>query len=128
MTELSRWNFDHFKNISAEIENISDIVENNEVVKILYSGSIPINLYKNVLLIRDKDVHSFNFDQIVINMEVEQNGFGVIYFISHEDQQIYQSMVPIASISSLKKSISDKQNNIIRIFNIKWILINDLLT
>ena len=25
MTELSRWNFDHFKNISAEIENISEI-------------------------------------------------------------------------------------------------------
>ena len=45
----------------------------------------------------------FNFDQIVINMEVEQNGFGVIYFISHEDQQIYQSMVPIASISSVKE-------------------------
>ena len=33
MTELSSWNFDHFKNISAEIENISEIVENNEVVK-----------------------------------------------------------------------------------------------
>ena len=28
---------------------------------------------------------------------------GVIYFISHEDQQIYQSMVPIASISSVKE-------------------------
>ena len=52
MTELSRWNFDHFKNISAEIENISEIVENNEVVNILYSGSIPISLYKNVLLIK----------------------------------------------------------------------------
>ena len=73
------------------------------MVNILYSGSIPISLYKNVLLIRDKDVPSFNFDQIVINMEVEQNGFGVIYFISHEDQQIYQSMVPIASISSVKE-------------------------
>ena len=36
-------------------------------------------------------------------MEIEQNGFGVIYFISHEDQQIYQSMVPIASISSVKE-------------------------
>ena len=103
MTELSRWNFDHFKNISAEIENISEIVENNEVVNILYSGSIPISLYKNVLLIKDKNVPSFYFDQIVINMEVEQNGFGVIYFISHEDQQIYQSMVPIASISSVKE-------------------------
>jgi regulatory protein YycH of two-component signal transduction system YycFG len=103
MTELSRWNFDHFKNISAEIENIYEIVENNEVVNILYSGSIPISLYKNVLLIRDKNVPSFNFDQIVINMEVEQNGFGVIYFISHENQQIYQSMVPIASISSVKE-------------------------
>ncbi|HEY4551465.1 MAG TPA: two-component system activity regulator YycH [Bacillus sp. (in: firmicutes)] len=103
MTELSRWNFDHFKNISAEIENIYEIVENNEVVNILYSGSIPISLYKSVLLIRDKNVPSFNFDQIVINMEVEQNGFGVIYFISHENQQIYQSMVPIASISSVKE-------------------------
>ena len=59
MTELSRWNFDHFKNISAEIENISEIVENNEVVNILYSGSIPISLYKNVLLIKDKNVPSF---------------------------------------------------------------------
>ena len=87
MTELSRWNFDHFKNISAEIENISGIVENNEVVNILYLGSIPINLYKNVLLIKDKNVPLFYFDQIVINMEVEQNGFGVIYFISHEDQK-----------------------------------------
>jgi len=103
MTELSRWNFDHFKNISAEIENIYEIVENNEVVNILYSGSIPISLYKNVLLIRDKNVPSFNFDQIVINMEVEQNGFGVIYFISHENQQIYQSMVPVASISGVKE-------------------------
>ena len=36
-------------------------------------------------------------------MEVEQNGFGVIYFISHENQQIYQSMVPVASISSVKE-------------------------
>lgn len=103
MTELSRWNFDHFKNISAEIENIYEIVENNEVVNILYSGSIPISLYKSVLLIRDKNVPSFNFDQIVINMEVEQNGFGVIYFISHENQQIYQSMVPVASISGVKE-------------------------
>ncbi len=58
------------------------------MVNILYSGSIPINLYKNVLLIKDKNVPPFNFDQIVINMEIEQNGFGVIYFISHDDQQI----------------------------------------
>ena len=79
--KLSHWNFDHFKNISAEIENISELVENNEVVNILYSGSVPISLYKNVLLIKEKDFPHFNFDQIVINMEIEQRKwYDLFYF------------------------------------------------
>ena len=119
INELSRWHFDHFKNISTEIENISEIVENNEVVNILYSGSIPISLYKNVLSIRDNNLPDFNFDQIVINMEVEQNGFGMIYFISHDDQQIYQSMVPVASLSSVKEKYFNQAEQYNRYFSFK---------
>ena len=121
INELSRWHFDHFKNISTETENISEIVENNEVVNILYSGSIPISLYKNVLSIRDNNLPNFNFDfdQIVIDMEVEQNGFGMIYFISHDDQQIYQSMVPVASLSSVKEKYFNQAEQYNRYFPFK---------
>jgi regulatory protein YycH of two-component signal transduction system YycFG len=114
INKLSHWNFDHFKNISSEVENVSSLIEDNEVVQILYSGSIPINLFKNILLIKEKDIPHFNFDQIVINMDVEQKEFGVIYFISREDQQVYQSLVPVSAILSMKEEYlneAERYNN-----------------
>ena len=119
MNEVSRWNFDHFRNISSEVENLSSIVENNEVVDIRFSGSIPINLYKNVLLIKDKDLPHFNFEQIVINMHIENQEFGVIYFISHEDHQVYHSLVPISSILSMKEKYFNEANRYDKYFLFK---------
>ena len=72
INEMSRWNFDHFDNISNEVDHISTLTEKNDVVEIIYPGLISINLYKSILTIKDKNYPNFSFDQIVINTEESQ--------------------------------------------------------
>jgi regulatory protein YycH of two-component signal transduction system YycFG len=101
--EMSHWNLDHFESISSDEMTISSLVENHDLMEVLYPGSISINLYKGVLGIKDEDLLPFYFDQIMIDLESEQNDMSVIYFISREDQKIYKTATPSHKLSNFKE-------------------------
>ncbi|MCQ6276670.1 hypothetical protein JMM81_17305 [Bacillus sp. V3B] len=101
--EVSQWNLDRFKRVSSDEINIFSLIENPDVVEILYPGLISINVYKSILGIKDQNIPHFYFDQIVIDLQSEKNEKGVLYFISREDQRIYKSTVPVSSLSNFKE-------------------------
>lgn len=104
LNEMSHWNLDHFESVSSNEIDLASLVENHDVVEILYPGSISINIYKNILGLKDQDLPHFYFDRIVIDLESEQNGNSVIYFMSRENQKIYKCAVPSSLLSNFKES------------------------
>lgn len=109
MDELKHWDFSSIKKISLEDVSIASLKEPN-VVEINYPGSIPFSFFKNFIGIKEKDIPSFSFDQIVINLESNQNDRGIVYFISNEFQYIYSTTVQFSLIEHLNEKYSKLAN------------------
>lgn len=103
INQLRGWSFWKFDNISMDVDNISSLINRNDMVKILYPDRISMDIFKNILTMKNKDVPNFQFDQIVINTDVQNKENGVIYFVSQEDNRIYRSSVPASSLSEFKQ-------------------------
>ncbi|WP_394237982.1 YycH family regulatory protein [Niallia oryzisoli] len=99
---ISQWHMTGFENLALEGSNVYSLIDNQEAVEILYPSEIAINLYKNVLGIKEKDIPNFHFNQIVIPLNIEQREHGVIYFVSNEEKRVYRSMIPFSLISEFK--------------------------
>jgi len=102
INEISQWNLAGFENIALEGTDVYSLVDNQDAVEILFPSSISIDLYKNVLGIKEKDVLNFRFNQVFIPLNVEQREHGVVYFVSREDEKVYRSMVNLSLISEFK--------------------------
>ncbi|MBB6445438.1 YycH family regulatory protein [Bacillus benzoevorans] len=105
MSEMRGWTLGNFTNISSEVANISSLISRDEMVEIFYPGSISLNTFKSIIPI--KDVPNFTFDQIVINMDVQQRNNGIIYFVSQGERRIYETPVPASFIVEFKQRYSE---------------------
>ncbi|KAA9014580.1 YycH family regulatory protein [Niallia endozanthoxylica] len=102
INEISQWNLAGFENIALEGTDVYSLVDNQDAVEILFPSSISIDLYKNVLGIKEKDVPNFRFNQVFIPLNEEQREHGVVYFVSREEEKVYRSMVTLSFISEFK--------------------------
>ncbi|PWW31050.1 regulatory protein YycH of two-component signal transduction system YycFG [Cytobacillus oceanisediminis] len=100
--EISRWNFTDFENITAQVNGIPSFVHNEGKAVIVYPDSIPIELYKTVIKVDDKDLTNFQFDRIVIDVKEHHKEDGIVYFVSVDSQQVFRSHVPASFIQSFK--------------------------
>lgn len=100
--EISRWNFTDFENITSQMKGLPSFVQNTGNAVIVFPDSIPIDLYKTVIKVGDKNLPDFQFDRIVINVEETQKEDGIVYFVSFDNQQVYRSRVPASFIQNFK--------------------------
>ncbi|WP_071393132.1 YycH family regulatory protein [Bacillus tuaregi] len=102
INEISTWNYSGFERISFEAIDIYSLTDNQEAVEILFPSPIMMNVYKNVLGVKEKDVPNFQFSQIIIPLNIDEREHGVVYFVSQEDKTIYRSIVTLTFIADFK--------------------------
>ncbi len=103
ITKMSQWSLDTIEHVPLEEMNVYSLVDNQDAVVILFRSPVTIDLYKSVLGIEEKDLPNFNFNQIIIPLNIDQGEHGFIYFASYEEEKIYRSMIPLALISDFKR-------------------------
>jgi len=98
LSEIRKWNFNDFEDISNEIRNYSTFIHKVGNAVIEFPDSVPIELYKTVIDVKDSKLPNFFFDQIVIDVENIQKEVGFVYFISTENHEAYKSRVPASFV------------------------------
>lgn len=102
LSEIRKWNFKDFEDISTQIRNYSNFIHNEGNAVILFPDSIPIELYKTVIDVKDSKLPNFDFDRIVIDVENIQKEVGFVYFISMENRVAYRSRVPASFVHNFQ--------------------------
>lgn len=93
--EFSQWRFSGIKEVSVKRlqRKFDDFVHEDGSIEIEFSDDIPISLYKTVLNITDKEVPEFSFDRIIIKQKDISGNESAVYFVSYDQEEIYQGMV-----------------------------------
>lgn len=104
LNEISKWNFADFENVSDQIKNYSSFTHANGNAVILFPDSIPIELYKTIIDVKDSKLPQFYFDRIVIDSVDTAKDQGLVYFISTKHKQAYRSHVPVSFVQSFRNS------------------------
>jgi regulatory protein YycH of two-component signal transduction system YycFG len=105
--ELSTWNFYEIKNITNQIDHLPDFVHTEGNVEIIFPDVVPIELYKTVLSIEDRNLPKFEFNRIVIDVENKEREDGFVYFVRYgteEEQQVYVSHVNSAHLREFNQN------------------------
>ncbi len=96
MKELRSWEIDEVHNITHTVQDqgLADFLKQNGQVEIYFPDPFPLELYKSFIKkINDKD-HSFiSFDRFVIDVNSEEDGEGIVYFVSTGDNLVYEGRV-----------------------------------
>ena len=108
--EFLRWTFSSMKELSLKMvqKDFDDFVHENGSVEIQFSDDVPISLYKTVLDISDQEVQDFSFDRILIKQKDLQNQEAAVYFVSYDQQTIYQGMVPAKGLKAFMNDFYHK--------------------
>lgn len=93
--EFSQLRFSGIKEVSVKRlqRKFDDFVHEDGSIEIEFSDDIPISLYKTVLNITDKEVPEFSFDRIIIKQKDISGNESAVYFVSYDQEEIYQGMV-----------------------------------
>jgi regulatory protein YycH of two-component signal transduction system YycFG len=109
MNEISSWKFNSFNPVpSGEIDDVASIAENHDSVQIIYPGEIPSELFASIYKLNGKEVPSFHFNQIMLDFSSFDNDYGMVYFISHENQQVYSVRVLAASLDHFRNTFFER--------------------
>lgn len=90
---MSKWKFYDMKKYAGRVADFNERIAANANTEIIFPDEVPIELYKRVLNMDDKDLPKFDFDRIIIHTETPQKQEGIIYFYSQKNQQVYESNV-----------------------------------
>lgn len=95
---ISKWKFYDLKKYSGRVSDFNEKLASGANTEIIFPDEVPIELYKRVLNIVEKDMPKFSFDRIILHTETQQKQGGTIYFYSEKNRQIYESNVNPAFI------------------------------
>lgn len=90
---MSKWKFYDVKKYPGRLVSFNENILHGGNTEIIFPDEVPIELYKRVLNIDDKDLPKFDFDRIIIQTQTQQKQEGIIYFYSQKNQQVYESNV-----------------------------------
>ncbi|WP_336989725.1 YycH family regulatory protein [Bacillus infantis] len=99
LTEIKKWNFDDFSDITDEVGNIDLFVQEAGHAEIIYPGITPMNLYKEILQIKDRRLENIYFNKMVIDMQTGQKS-GIVYFVDTERGRVYKTGVGLSNIQN----------------------------
>lgn len=108
MKEISKWNFEQFEDVSGQILELNHFPYENGHVQVVFPESVPMEIYKNILRVEDKDALSLSFDQVLVdtNNVTKENGY--VYFISTENHLVYKSRVTASFITNFREDFFQK--------------------
>ncbi len=90
---ISKWKYFDVEKFPGRIIDFNDKISDGANTEIIFPDEVPIDLYKKVLNIDEKDIPKFDFDRIIINSETQQKQEGIVYFYSQKNQEAYVSNV-----------------------------------
>lgn len=90
---ISKWKYYDVKKYTGRVMDFNDKTSRDANTEIIFPAEVPIELYKRVLNIDEKNLPEFNFDRIIIHAETTQKQEGIIYFYSERNQQVFESNV-----------------------------------
>lgn len=101
-SHLPTWKLYNLKRVTKEMSKseFNRFIQEDGTVEIRYPDDIPLNLYKSVLKISDKQIPTISFDRIFYKQQDIQSSQGIIYFVSTKKETILQASV---EASKLKK-------------------------
>lgn len=108
MKEISKWNFEHFEDVSGQVSDLSSFLSENGQAQIVFPDIVPMELYKNIIEVDDKDALSIEFDRILIDMNHVTKEIGYVYFISSENHHVFKSRVTASFITNFKEDYFQK--------------------
>ncbi|AIE61671.1 YycH family regulatory protein [Bacillus methanolicus] len=120
--ELSTWSFYGIKNITNQIHQLPEFVHADGNVEIVFPDVVPIELYKTVLSIEDRNLPKFKFNRIVIDADNKEGEDGIVYFVRYgtkEEQQVYVSHVSSAHLKEFNQKFYKQSNQYPRYFEYK---------
>jgi len=105
MKELKTWTFDHFEDISEIIkkEKFLSFVHGKGQIEIIYPDDIPIEMYRTIFQIEDRDIEKVRFDRIIIPIDESKQEINV-YFICANERRVYKAVAQRASIEHIKQT------------------------
>lgn len=90
---ISKWKFFDVNKYPGRIADFNEKLVSGSNTEIIFPDEVPIDLFKRVLNIDEKDLPKFDFDRIIIHAETQEKQDGIIYFYSQQNQQIFESNV-----------------------------------
>lgn len=105
INELKKWNFTDFENISGQIKNYSSFIHKKGNAVIQFPDSVPMDIYKAVIDVKDSKLPNFYFDRIVIDVENTQREDGFVYFVSLKNYDVYRSRVPASFVHNFQNGL-----------------------
>ena len=104
---ISKWKYFDLKKYPGRISEFNENIVQGDNTEIIFPDEVPIELYKRVLNIDEKDMPKFDFDRIIINSETQQKQEGIVYFYSQKNQEAYVSNVSPSYINDFTKKFYD---------------------
>jgi len=105
LNDISKWNFTSIEDVSDQVKNFSTFVHNPGNAVIHFSDSVPMELYRTIIDVKDKDFPNFFFDRIVIDVENIQKEQGYVYFVSEKERRAYKSHVASSFVNNFKNGL-----------------------
>jgi regulatory protein YycH of two-component signal transduction system YycFG len=99
--EISSWNIFNFKNMTNEVKSVPEFVHAEGNVEIIFPDVLPMEIYRQILNIKEKKTPNFKFNRIVINVGNKTKEDGAIYFVNYgslKDKQIFEGHVKSADL------------------------------
>ncbi|MEH7224784.1 two-component system activity regulator YycH [Bacillus sp. JJ1566] len=95
MKEIRPWEIDEIQNITHTVQEngLADFLNRNGHVEIYFPDPFPLQLYKKFMNINDKEHSLISFDRFVIDVDSEDQGEGIVYFVSTGDNLVYKGRV-----------------------------------
>ncbi|MCM3574903.1 two-component system activity regulator YycH [Mesobacillus subterraneus] len=109
---ISKWKYFDMEQYPGRISEFNEKIAQGDNTEIIFPDEVPIELYKRVLNIDEKDIPKFDFDRIIINSETEQKQEGIVYFYSQKNQEVYVSNVSPSYINSFTKKYYDSSRRL----------------
>lgn len=108
--EFSQWTFSDVKQLSSKMvqREFDDFVHEDRSIEINFADDVPMSLYKTVLEIENEDTLSFSFDRIIIKQKDISGEESTVYFVSYDQEKIYQSMVPTKNLKNFSEKFYSK--------------------
>lgn len=90
---ITKWKYFDVGKYPGRVADFTEEINQGHNTEIIFPDEVPIDLYKRVLNISEKDIPKFDFDRIIINSETQQKQEGIVYFYSQKNQEVYVSNV-----------------------------------